>query len=377
MLKLVGNIGIMLEIETLEALEIAIEKKHLSEVALQSLDLSEMEDKLLHVVFDKCIFLGCTFTPKLLERIHPYNYIFPHLDVPFHPYPSHLYTKETLYAHYDYTEPRSYNKTPDKLIYDHYLSEGKEAKNIQETLARRLHDHSITNALNGFLRNYKEKEVVAIMGGHGLSRESATYLAVCKISKALTERGYLMISGGGPGAMEATHLGAWLAGYPEEALLDAIEILSVAPSYKDKRWLATAYEVLEKYPKSHYKSLGVPTWLYGHEPATPFATHIAKYFANSVREEGLLAIAKGGVIYTPGSAGTMQEIFQDITQNHYLTFGYASPMVFWDKEYWSYDRPVYPLLELMSLRNNLENLDLGVYDEIEEVIAHIESFTTH
>jgi predicted Rossmann-fold nucleotide-binding protein len=65
---------------------------------------------------------------------------------------------------------------------------------------------------------------------------------------------------------------------------------------------------------------------------TPFATHIAKYFANSVREEGLLAIAKGGVIFTPGSAGTMQEIFQDLAQNHYQSFGVSSPMVFMDKK---------------------------------------------
>jgi hypothetical protein len=29
----------------------------------------------------------------------------------------------------------------------------------------------------------------------------------------------------------------------------------------------------------------------------------AKYFANSVREDGLLTVATGGVVYTPGSAG--------------------------------------------------------------------------
>ena len=41
-------------------------------------------------------------------------------------------------------------------------------------------------------------------------------------------------------------------------------------------------------------------------------------------------IAKGGVIYSPGSAGTMQEIFQYAAQNHYRAFGYESPMVFLD-----------------------------------------------
>ena len=120
--------------------------------------------------------------------------------------------------------------------------------------------------------------------------------------------------------------------------------------------------------------MGIPTWLYGHEPPTPFATKIAKYFANSVREDGLLTIAKGGVIFAPGSAGTIQEIFQDLTQNHYRSFGYASPMVFINKEYWSYQRPVYPVIELMSLRGDLKNLNLGLYDTNEEVIDHIERF---
>ena len=42
------------------------------------------------------------------------------------------------------------------------------------------------------------------------------------------------------------------------------------------------------------ESLGVPTWVYVDEPTTGFATHIAKYFTNSIREDGLLAIARSG-----------------------------------------------------------------------------------
>ena len=212
------------------------------------------------------------------------------------------------------------------------------------------------------------------MGGHGLSRADKTYRQVVEISRSLTEKGYLMVSGGGPGAMEATHLGAWLAGRSDRSLSTAIKILSKAPFYNDKKWLSTAFEVLKKYPKSKYQSLGIPTWLYGHEPPTPFATKIAKYFANSVREDGLLTIAKGGVIFAPGSAGTIQEIFQDLTQNHYRSFGFASPMVFINREYWSYQRPIYPVIELMSLRGDLKNLNLGLYDTNEEVIEHIERF---
>ena len=104
----------------------------------------------------------------------------------------------------------------------------------------------------------------------------------------------------------------------------------------------------ERFPLSEeaaakHPSLGIPTWLYGHEPPNAFATAIAKYFANSVREDGLLAIAKAGVIYSPGSAGTIQEIFQDACQNHYITQGVASPMVFLGSAYWTVEKTGVPI----------------------------------
>ena len=97
-----------------------------------------------------------------------------------------------------------------------------------------------------------------------------------------------------------------------------------------------------------------------------FTRNIAKYFDNSIREDGLLAIAKGGVVYSPGSAGTMQEIFQDAAQNHYLTCGYASPMVFLGIEYWSEKFPVYPLLEGLHEKGCYRNLMLSLTDSPEE-----------
>ena len=65
------------------------------------------------------------------------------------------------------------------------------------------------------------------------------------------------------------------------------------------------------------------------EPISLFASHIAKYFSNSIREDGLLAVATAGIVFAPGGAGTMQEIFQDGAQNAYRVFG-RSPMAFLD-----------------------------------------------
>lgn len=364
----------MKEFESLPALKDYLTTSTIESIAVQSLDLTQIEDLILDHPFKDCIFLGCKMSAALWAHLSVHNYLFPHLDVPYHCYPKALYNRESLYENYDYRQPDTYQQTLDKVVYDHYIKTGKETHAIKETLARRLHDHSITDALQEFLHDVEEKKVVAIMGGHGLSRASQSYRQITEIAKELTEEGYLMLSGGGPGAMEATHVGAWFAGKPIAALHDAITILATAPKYNHPNWLPTAFQVLEQYPTSDFISLGIPTWHYGHEPPTPFASHIAKYFANSVREEGLLAIAKGGVVFAPGSAGTMQEIFQDIAQNHYESFGYASPMVFLDKAYWSFDRPVYPIIELMSRRGDLQHLDIGIYDDSEDIIAHLKRF---
>jgi hypothetical protein len=53
------------------------------------------------------------------------------------------------------------------------------------------------------------------------------------------------------------------------------------------------------------ESLAVPTWYYGQEPTTPFATKIGKYFQNSLREDGLITIAAHGIIFAQGKAGTL------------------------------------------------------------------------
>ena len=362
------------EIETREDL-INLLKNHtkITYKAFQNLDFTGFDNLLTGRSFEQCLFLGCRLPEQFQAKIQN-SFIFPQLDMPYNSYINRLYTKDDLYKGYVPGQPETFENTFDQKVYRHYLKTGKYAKDIKETLARRLHDHAITDALDDFLSAYNEKQIVAIMGGHGLSRKNPVYKKVAYISKKLTEKGYLMTSGGGPGAMEATHLGAWFAGRSEDELYKAIEHLGRAPFFKDSLWLDTAFEIIRAFPQSHYKSLGIPTWLYGHEPATPFATHIAKYFANSVREDGLLTIAKGGIIFAPGSAGTIQEIFQEATQNHYLSFDYASPMIFMDINYWKKDKPVYSCLEQMTKKSHYKNLILSIYDEQQQIIDEILKF---
>jgi len=269
----------------------------------------------------------------------------------------------------------SYQNTVDGRCYRHYVAERKDnATDVRTTLARRLHDHAISDAVQEYLAG---KKVVAIMGGHNLGRNVPMYLEIARLARDLANAGLLPASGGGPGAMEATHLGAWFAERDDAELQDAVAILSKAPKYDPiGPWLDTAFEVAEKYPVTSTNkcdSLGIPTWLYGHEPPTPFALHIAKYFANSVREDGLLAIARYGVVFSPGSAGTVQEIFQDATQNHYKTQGIASPMIFLGKQYWQETKPVYPLLVKLAEGQEYSRL-LGIEDDRTAILKHIVSF---
>lgn len=354
--------------------EFANTKGVVEEIAVQSLDLTEIEERVLETRFSKSLFLGCTLSDDLLHHLLPDNFIFPTLDVPFNTYPSSLYSKDSLYNEFDPQRPDSYLGTLDHVVYAYY-QKSLERLSIKDTLAQRLHDHSITDSLHDYIEGYEERKLVAIMGGHRVKRTDDMYLQVVRLSKMLTEQGYLMLSGGGPGAMEATHAGAWMAGRSEEELLEAMEIIRVAPVYSHPDWLASAFRMMERFPDPSFDSLGIPTWHYGHELPTPFATRIAKYFENSVREEGLLAIAKGGVIFTPGSAGTMQEVFQDLAQNHYESYGYASPMIFLGANFWTQERPIFPIIQQMSEQGDLMNLNLGLYDRNEEVLAHLRKFS--
>lgn len=364
----------MLEIDQIQDFLPLLQESKIENIALQHLDLIPYEKQLLDIEFKECLFLGCSMTADLTLWLHQNNYVFPEIKVPYNVYPKALYSKETLFDGFNAGDPSSYENTTDKRIYNYYIATAKDSHNIKETLAKRLHDHSITDALQEFVAEYEGHKVVAIMGGHSMSRNSDSYRQIVGISASLAREGYLMISGGGPGAMEATHVGVWLAAYAEEEVDDALAMLSEAPLYTDERWLSTAFEVLQKYPTSPYQSLGIPTWHYGHEPPTPFASHIAKYFANSVREEGLLAIAKGGVIFTPGSAGTMQEIFQDLAQNHYKSFGKSSPMIFMNTQYWTEDRPVYPVIQSMVNEGKLKNVDLSIYDSSADILQRIRTY---
>ena len=325
--------------------------------------------------FSDCCFMGCEIPTAMEDLIGKTCIVFPRMGRVYNAFRGKLYTGETLYEGYNPDDEQSFATCFDSRVYLKYTELGKHCNDIRETLGRALHDHAIHDAMFDFLSRFDEKQIVAIMGGHALLRTDNAYREVALISKSLTEKGKIMASGGGPGAMEATHFGAWMAGRDISEVDKALELMSVAPSFQNPGWLRTAFEVRKRFPQKNFRSLGIPTWFYGHEPSTPFATDIAKFFVNSVREDTLLSIAKGGIIFSPGSAGTFQEIFQDASQNHYETFGSSSPMIFLGVDYYTREVPIYPLIEDLLARGKYRGLILAITDDRDEVIRHILDFS--
>ena len=285
-----------------------------------------------------------------------------------------LYDAASLYAGFDPADEQSYGSCYDARVYADFIASGKRSRDLAVTLPRTLHDHSISDALYRFLAGYDPFQIVGVMGGHAMKRSDASFRNVALICKKLTEQGKLMVSGGGPGAMEATHFGAWMAGRSDAELDAALEMLRAADTFRDAGWLSTAFRVMERFPQKQFRSLGIPTWLYGHEPSTPFATDIAKYYDNSIREDTILTVAVGGIIFTPGSAGTIQEIFQEAAQDHYKTCDVSSPMAFMGVDYFTREIPVYPFLEDMMARGKYHDLLLSISDNPDDIVREILAF---
>lgn len=283
-------------------------------------------------------------------------------ELPVVPFRSTLYTPAELFDGFDPARPGSYAETLDLRTYR--STRGAPSRDVG--MLRALHDQCITDARDALVDG---RRVVAIMGGHDMARTDPAYREVARLARRLARAGALLTSGGGPGAMEATHLGARFAPCPDGDLDAALGALGEVPEFprggplvrpdgaldaellvRLHEWQVPAFAVAASVPDEQAgASLAVPTWFYGHEPPTPLATHLAKYFSNAQREDGLLAIAGDGTVFAPGKAGTLQEVFQDAAQNYYRVFhDRFSPMAFLDVGgCWSRTFPVDDLLRTL------------------------------
>ncbi len=248
---------------------------------------------------------------------------------PFDPLRKGLYTADELMDGYTSANP---DGALDRRIARHFVAAGgRNPPSAAEAIAQRLHDFGIDRALTVWLSGEggTAPKVVGVMGSHSTRRDDPQYALVAELGWLLARAGFLVATGGGPGLMEAANLGAYLSKHADRGALDrAIAILKQAPAYDSDpaRYVEATRRVLADEANGA-ASLGVPTWVYPDEPVNLFSSHIAKYFSNSMREEGLIAIGSHGVVIASDTPGTVREVFQAAEQDSYWVGDRRSPMV--------------------------------------------------
>ncbi len=241
-----------------------------------------------------------------------------------------LYTVDELMAGY---RPDAPMQSLDARLAAHVKAVGIPPADVEEAIAQVVHDQGVDQAMRAFVAASvaKGRDVAGVMGGASTPRTAPAYRLAAQTAKALSEAGFLVATGGGLGIMEAGNLGAYFAGGSNDELDAAIDDLARCPSYwgHEAEYVDSARAIASRR-RAGAPSLAVATWRYESEPISQFATHIAKLFQNSVREDGLVSIASAGVAYFAGSFGTLQEIFQDLAQNGYAAPEEQAAMVFVD-----------------------------------------------
>ncbi|MGW0775084.1 LOG family protein [Streptomyces sp. NPDC002835] len=349
------------EIESLDEFDQVAARGSLVGYRLQSLDLTARTADLLRAETTAAVFLGCRMEPDAAAKVRADGaLVFPPVpDLPFDPYRGRLYSPGDLFAG---LADGGYEATPDALAYA-WFQRTKADGDIFASMLRAVHDDAISDALDELLVG---QGVVGVMGGHAMGRGTDAYAGAARLGRELSRAGFTVATGGGPGAMEAANLGAYAAPHPDAMLEDALLLLAKSPSFAPSvtDWAQAAFEVRHRWPQGG-DSVGIPTWFYGHEPPNAFASHIAKYFANATREDGLLARSNQGVIFLPGAAGTLQEIFDNATPNYYESRGEPTPMVLVNRSHWTEHLPAWPLLRSLARGRSMESR-IALVDSVEE-----------
>ena len=138
-----------------------------------------------------------------------------------------------------------------------------------------------------------DRPAVTIFGSARVSESSPTYEAARETARLFAHAGLAVVTGGGPGGMEAANRGA-----------------------KDAGGLSVGFNILLPHEQ-------------GLNPYCDIALTFKHFYARKVM---FVKAAEGFVIF-PGGFGTMDELFESLTLIQTGTIG-SFPVVLFDRDYW-------------------------------------------
>ena len=187
-----------------------------------------------------------------------------------------------------------------------------------------LHDHAIDVALEDVDDRPASGRV---MGGHAVERGQPGYAEAARLGHGSVGAGWSRPVAA-PGRWRLpTSARAWRR-RPARGLDEALALLARVPTYRPVGRIVgdAAFDVLERLPGDATRSGSRPgTTATSRPTCSPRA--IAKYFRNATREATLLEVCDAGIVFLPGRAGTVQEVFQDACENYYADESSVAPMV--------------------------------------------------
>lgn len=199
-------------------------------------------------------------------------------------------------------------------------------------------DHTIKNSNKEFIRGFdfikKHPKSVTFFGSARLNPQNRYYQKAERIAAMLAKEGYSVVTGGGPGIMEAANKGAFAA---------------------------------------HGQSLGLTIELPTEQNVNPFVTDHVPFFYFFTRKVCLTFSAEA-YCYFPGGFGTLDEFFEILTlvqTNKILRV----PLILVGSEFWN------PMNEFISQHlyeefKTISKSDLDLYyimDDEEEIVELIKN----
>ncbi|MFC1492007.1 TIGR00730 family Rossman fold protein [Nitrospinota bacterium] len=173
---------------------------------------------------------------------------------------------------------------------------------------------------------------ITVFGSARIGEDHPYYELSRRAGRSLAELGFTVMTGGGPGLMEAANRGAKEAGGRSVGCNIDLPFEQEPNPYLD-RWVTINYFFIRK-------------------------VFLFKY--------------SYGFIGLPGGAGTMDEIFEAVTLIQTKKIA-NFPIVLMGEKYWG---PLIVLLKQMAEEGTISESDLGLFlvtDSVEEAIAHIDA----